>query len=148
MGRAFIGLNDGAFALRTSPLTGEEDYFKASAVTDSKLLLLYRSLGATSPRFNVENLQGIIADRFDPKGMRDFGILRDKSEIELFLGQKHFRLRRCLSHQQEDTDHNRGRYQICSHKFPPISESSVYYIAIRLKSFPITVNDPQLTNQI
>lgn len=69
---SLVGFDQGAFGLQTAMASGGVDDFKRSAVTDSKLLLIERSLGASSPRLDVENLEAVVADRFDPERMGNF----------------------------------------------------------------------------
>jgi len=88
--RAFVGLDGRAFGDRAGTFGGQEDDFKLSAVTDSKLLLLKRSLSAASARFDVQDFQAVVPDRFDPEDMGYLGILRGEPEIEFFFRQIHF----------------------------------------------------------
>lgn len=132
--RSLIGFDQGAFGLQAAMGSRRIDDFERSAVTDSKLLFVQRSLGAASPRLYVEDLETVVADGFDPKRMGNLRILRGVPEIEAFLRQEHFRLRHCLRNQQNKKQEKSGRYQKRSlHSMPPVRSAFSIYSFFRPK---------------
>jgi hypothetical protein len=96
------------------------DDLKLSAVTDSQLLFIQRSLRAASPWLDFENLETIVADRFDPETMGDLAVLGGKSKVEFLLRQKHLGDRQRLGNKNHNDYPQGGGNQTGFHAMPPV----------------------------
>ena len=80
--RTFVCLNSRGLGNPAGVTFCTENNLKLCAVTDSKLLLSQRSLGASSARHHFLDLQGVVTDRVKPESVRNMGVLGSIAEVE------------------------------------------------------------------